>query len=116
MSTTILISDLHLGSSGGIDLLRRPDIREKLWAALEGADQVVLLGDAVELRDRPLSAALELAQPFFDELGAAVGKGCPETTTTTCSTNGWSAGASIRRSRSSSSSAFRWRRLGRSPS
>ena len=75
MSTTILISDLHLGSSGGIDLLRRPDIREKLWAALEGADQVVLLGDAVELRDRPLSAALELARPFFDELGAAVGKG-----------------------------------------
>jgi len=70
---TVLLSDLHLGSSGGIDLLRRPEHRRILWAELEGADEVVLLGDAVELRDRPLSEALDLARPFFAELGSAVG-------------------------------------------
>jgi len=75
VSTTVLISDLHLGSSGGIDLLRRPEIREALWAEIEAADEVVLLGDAIELRDRPLPAAIELARPFFDELGSVVGDG-----------------------------------------
>jgi len=49
---TVVLSDLHLGSSGGIDLLRRPDHRRILWAELEGADEVVLLGDAVELHPR----------------------------------------------------------------
>src|SRR5919197_2715999 len=72
---TVVLSDLHLGSSGGIDLLRRRDLREALWAQVEGAGQVVLLGDAIELRDRPLSAALECARPFFEELGAALGAG-----------------------------------------
>ena len=72
---TIVISDLHLGSGGDIDLLRRPELREVLWAEIEGADEVVLLGDAVELRDRPVAEALELARPFFDELGSAIGAG-----------------------------------------
>jgi predicted phosphodiesterase len=72
---TIVLSDLHLGSGGDLDVLRRPEIRRALWAELEGADQVVLLGDAVELRDRPLAEALELARPFFDELDAVIGAG-----------------------------------------
>lgn len=72
---TVILSDLHLGSSGAIDLLRRPEIRETLWAELEGADEVVLLGDVVELRDRPLPEALELAAPFFEELGAVIDGG-----------------------------------------
>ena len=72
---TIVVSDLHLGSSGNIDLLRRPELREILWAEIQSADEVVLLGDAIELRDRPLAEALELAQPFFDELGSALGAG-----------------------------------------
>ena len=66
---TAVLSDLHLGSSGGIDLLRRPEHRQTLWEELEGADEVVLLGDALELRDRPLSEALDVARPFFAELG-----------------------------------------------
>jgi len=70
---TVILSDLHLGSSGGIDLLRQPEHRRTLWAELEGADDVVLLGDAVELRDRPLSEALDLARPFFSELASAIG-------------------------------------------
>jgi predicted phosphodiesterase len=72
---TIVVSDLHLGSGGDIDLLRRPEYREILWAEIQGADEVVLLGDAVELRDRPLADALDLARPFFDELGSTIGAG-----------------------------------------
>ncbi len=70
---TVVLSDLHLASSGGIDLLRHRGFREPLWRALEGADHVVLLGDAVELRDLPLAAAIEAARPFFDELGEILG-------------------------------------------
>ena len=73
MARTVILSDLHLASNGGIDLLRLSEFREPLWAALENADEVVLLGDAIELRDRPLAAAIEAARPFFDELGEVVG-------------------------------------------
>ena len=68
---TAIVSDLHLGSGGNIDLLRSPEIRETLWAELADADEVVLLGDVIELRDRPLSEALELSRPFFEELWSA---------------------------------------------
>jgi predicted phosphodiesterase len=74
VAKTVVLSDLHLASSGGIDLLRRPEFREPLWKALEGADEVVLLGDAVELRDLPLAAAVDAARPFFDELGEVLGR------------------------------------------
>ena len=75
MSTSVVLSDIHLASSGGIDLLRRPEFRAVLWKALEDADEVVLLGDVVELRDMPLADAIEVARPFFDELGGAIGDG-----------------------------------------
>jgi hypothetical protein len=67
---TAVISDLHLGSAGGADLLRRDDIRAALWKGLEGADRIVLLGDVLELRDRPLLEVMDLARPFFDELAS----------------------------------------------
>jgi UDP-2,3-diacylglucosamine pyrophosphatase LpxH len=44
-------------------------------AALEGADEVVLLGDSVELRDSPLAEALAAATPFFRDLGEALSGG-----------------------------------------
>jgi hypothetical protein len=72
---TIVLSDLHLASGGDIDLLRRPELRQALWAEIESVDEVVLLGDVVELRDRPLPEALALARPFFDELGSVLGPG-----------------------------------------
>lgn len=68
MQTTI-VSDLHLGSTSGADIARRPEVRERLLAALEGADRVVLLGDTLELRELPIAAALSLARPFFEALG-----------------------------------------------
>src|SRR5215208_1762165 len=73
MAKTVVLSDLHLASSGAIDLLRHETFREPLWAALDGAEEVVFLGDAVELRDMPLGRAIETSRPFFDELGGVVG-------------------------------------------
>ncbi len=72
---TIIVSDLHLGARSGADLARRPQFADLLVEATQGADEVVLLGDVVELRDRPLAAVLEIAQPFFEMLGEAVDSG-----------------------------------------
>ncbi len=68
---TLIVSDLHLGAGTDVDLLRRPALRDALLAELAGADRVILLGDVVELRERPLAEALELAQPFFASLAEA---------------------------------------------
>ncbi len=73
--STLVISDLHLGTRSGADLLRHAANRRPLLDALVGVDRVVLLGDAVELRHGPLRAQLELARPFFQELGEALGSG-----------------------------------------
>jgi hypothetical protein len=71
---TAIVSDMHLGAASGGDVLRDPEIRAALYEELRGAERVVLLGDAVELRDRPLGAALAHALPFFTGLGAALGE------------------------------------------
>lgn len=73
MAATLVISDLHLGSASGGDLLRRDDVRAALLDALGDVRRVVLLGDAVELRQGPLRLALAAARPFFERLGAALG-------------------------------------------
>jgi hypothetical protein len=71
---TAIISDLHLGVTSGGDVLRDPEIRAVLAAELRGADRLVLLGDAIELRERPVGAALEQARPVLEDLAAAVGE------------------------------------------
>jgi hypothetical protein len=65
---TAVISDLHLGALNNADMLRRPGVMERLLGALEGADRVVLLGDTLELRERPLAVLLELVRPLFERL------------------------------------------------
>jgi predicted phosphodiesterase len=70
---TVVISDMHLGARRVNDVLRSHLVRAKLMPWLESADQVVLLGDAVELREGPIADALDVARPFFGELGEAVG-------------------------------------------
>lgn len=70
---TLIVSDLHLGAGGGTDLLRRESFQRPLLEAIEGADRLVLLGDVIELRDRPLAEAVERAVPFFEALGEALG-------------------------------------------
>src|ERR1700754_3706805 len=70
---TAIISDLHLGTTSGSDVLRDPAIRAVLLEELRGADRLILLGDVIELRERPLGAALDLALPVLAEIGAALG-------------------------------------------
>jgi hypothetical protein len=72
---TLVISDLHIGGSTGGALLRRPEPREPLMAAVRGVDRVVILGDGLELRGGPHRDALAVAGPFFEELGRALGAG-----------------------------------------
>jgi predicted phosphodiesterase len=70
---TLVISDLHLGSARRSDLLRREDLRAPLLEAVRAADRLVVLGDGLELRDRPKRDVAELAAPAFAELGEALG-------------------------------------------
>ncbi|HSJ16696.1 MAG TPA: metallophosphoesterase [Solirubrobacterales bacterium] len=69
---TVVLSDIHLAAGYDSDLLRRRRFRDVLFDELEGADELVLLGDVVELRDRPLRQALDLARPFFEHLAEAI--------------------------------------------
>jgi hypothetical protein len=71
---TLIVSDLHLGSLSGADLLRRPELRASLLSAIEDVDRLVLLGDVLELRHGPVREALSAAQPFFEDLGRALGE------------------------------------------
>ncbi len=72
---TLVVSDLHLGSVGGRDVLRRPAPLAALCAAVRGADRLVVLGDALELRHGPARDALGAAAPVFAALGEALGPG-----------------------------------------
>ncbi len=69
---TLVISDLHLGSGPGADVLRRPGPRAALIEALGEVDRLVLLGDVLELRHGPRRDALAAARPFFEALGQAL--------------------------------------------
>jgi calcineurin-like phosphoesterase family protein len=69
---TLIVSDLHLGSLSGADLLRRPELRAPLLQAAADVDRLVLLGDVLELRHGPLREAMAAARPFFEDLGEAL--------------------------------------------
>jgi predicted phosphodiesterase len=69
---TLIVSDLHLGSVSGADVLRRPELRAALLDAVADVDRVVLLGDVLELRHGPLREAMAAARPVFEDLGAAL--------------------------------------------
>lgn len=69
---TAIISDLHLGNAFGEDLLRDAQVRRVLLDQLAEADRLVLLGDALELRELPLPTVLGSTRPFFEELGEAM--------------------------------------------
>ena len=73
--TTAVISDLHLGALAKRALAREPETIATLRERLSGVDHLVLLGDALELREAPLGAVLKEAEPFFVALGEIVGDG-----------------------------------------
>jgi Calcineurin-like phosphoesterase superfamily domain len=70
---TVVVSDVHLGTITGRDLMRHAGARAALAERLRDADHVVLLGDVLELREAPLATALGDSEPFFRELGEAAG-------------------------------------------
>jgi predicted phosphodiesterase len=72
---TAIVSDLHLGTLVSSDLVRDPELCVTLLDELSGADRVVLLGDVLELRDRPAGEILDRSSPFLELLGTAVGGG-----------------------------------------
>ncbi len=72
VARTALISDLHLGAVSGWDLLRRPAVLGELTSALREVDELVLLGDALELRERPLHQVIALARPVIEEIDRAM--------------------------------------------
>ena len=67
---TLVISDLHLGNRGRRDVLRRPEALERLLAALDGVDRLVLLGDTLEYHGRHADQALAEAEPVLSAIGA----------------------------------------------
>ncbi|MHB1537268.1 MAG: metallophosphoesterase [Solirubrobacteraceae bacterium] len=72
---TLVVSDLHLGSSSRSDVLRARAVRAALVEALREADRLVLLGDVLELRHGPSANALRAAEPVLRDLGAAMAGG-----------------------------------------
>jgi len=73
---TLVISDLHIGAGRGRTTLDDPAVVEKLADAIAPVDRLVLLGDIIELRERPLSDALAAASRVLPELvrGMAPGR------------------------------------------
>ncbi len=72
---TAVVSDLHLGTRLRIDRLREPEAQARFLELIEDADQLVLLGDTLELRDRPARQTLEQAGPFLDAVGRVMREG-----------------------------------------
>ena len=69
---TAVVSDLHLGGVADADVARGGRPLAALAEAVADADRLVLLGDVVELRERPLAQALEVSRPAFEALGRAL--------------------------------------------
>ncbi|WCB92537.1 hypothetical protein DSM104299_01233 [Baekduia alba] len=70
---TLVISDLHLGSRLGRDVLRHPEALAILLGKLDEVDRLVLLGDAVELAEGKPKQALAVAEPVLRALGRRMG-------------------------------------------
>lgn len=74
---TLIISDLHLGTRSGKDVLRRPAALRPLLSALRDVDRLVLLGDTVELLEGRPKPAMRAALPVLRAIGAALGPKTP---------------------------------------
>ncbi|MEA2448816.1 MAG: hypothetical protein QOG63_748, partial [Thermoleophilaceae bacterium] len=72
---TAIVSDLHLGAATGRDLLRHESVLAALIEALDGVDELVLLGDSVELREAPLPRVMAAARPALAAIGRAMAGG-----------------------------------------
>ena len=73
--TTLVVSDLHLGSRREEAIAERPEVRAALFAQLAAGDRLVLLGDFLELREAPQRDAPAIAADFLREASRALGSG-----------------------------------------
>jgi hypothetical protein len=69
--TTVIVSDLHLGAHGGVDLARSPEAAERLIEAISESERVIALGDLLELRELALRPLLDLVRPTIERIGRA---------------------------------------------
>jgi calcineurin-like phosphoesterase family protein len=73
--STLVLSDLHLGSRLGHDVLARPEPLHRLLGAFESIERLVLLGDIVELLDKRAERAMDVAEPILRLIGRTLGPG-----------------------------------------
>lgn len=73
--STLVLSDLHLGSRLRHDVLRQPEPLHRLLDALEHIERLVLLGDVVELLDKRADRAMHVAEPILRLIGRTLGTG-----------------------------------------
>jgi hypothetical protein len=73
--STLVISDLHLGSRLRHDVLTHPEPLHRLLEALEGVERLVLLGDIVELLEERADRAMDVAEPILRLIGRTLGVG-----------------------------------------
>lgn len=69
---TLVISDLHIGTSNSSDLLRNENVRECLKQQLLTTERLVLLGDIVELRHGAPQQSVDLAGIVLKDLSEAL--------------------------------------------
>jgi UDP-2,3-diacylglucosamine pyrophosphatase LpxH len=72
---TLVISDLHLGQSGGVSVLERPAPLAALIEALGEYDRLVLLGDVLELLDAHPAHSRRVAEPILRAIAERLGSG-----------------------------------------
>lgn len=70
---TLVISDLHLGGRLQQSALIRAEPLERLLAALDRVERLVLLGDVIELLERRQELAMRAAEPVLRAIGARLG-------------------------------------------
>jgi hypothetical protein len=71
--STLVLSDLHLGSRLRHDVLTQPEPLRRLLEALEGVERLVLLGDVVELLEKRADRAMDVAEPILRRIGRTLG-------------------------------------------
>jgi predicted phosphodiesterase len=74
VTRTLVVSDLHLGTRSGSDVLRREGVLDALLGGLEGVDRLVLLGDTLELRHGAARTVLDRARAVLARLGEHLGE------------------------------------------
>ena len=72
--STLVVSDLHLGSRTRVDVLQRDEPREALSAAIaeRRPERLVLLGDTLELRHGPVPDTFDAARGVLAAIGGAL--------------------------------------------